>query len=49
MKPNPSAADKNNFVKALANLGLAQYIVVPDADWTVNDSGGDGQLRLPGA
>ena len=37
MKPNPSAADKNNFVKALANLGLAQYIVVPDADWTVNN------------
>ena len=37
MKPNPSASDKNNFVKALANLGLAQYIVVPDADWTVNN------------
>ena len=37
MKPNPNAADKNNFVKALANLGLAQYIVLPDADWTVNN------------
>jgi hypothetical protein len=35
MKPNPNAADKNNFTQALANLGLAQYIVVPDADWTV--------------
>ncbi len=37
MKPNPNAADKNNFTKALANLGLAQYIVVPDADWTVTN------------
>ena len=37
MKPNPNASDKNNFVKALANLGLAQYIVLPDADWTVNN------------
>jgi hypothetical protein len=37
MKPNPHAADKNNFVKALSNLGLAQYIVLPDADWTVEN------------
>ena len=37
MKPNPNAADKNNFIKALANLGLAQYIVLPDADWTVTN------------
>jgi hypothetical protein len=35
MKPNPNAQDKNNFERALANLGLAQYIVLPDADWTV--------------
>jgi hypothetical protein len=35
MKPNPNTADKNNFTKALANMGLAQYIVLPDADWTV--------------
>lgn len=37
MKPNVNAADKNNFIRALANLGLAQYIVLPDADWTVTN------------
>lgn len=35
MVPNAAAADKNNFVRALAQLGLAQYIAVPSADWTV--------------
>jgi hypothetical protein len=35
MVPNAPAADKNNFVQALAQLGLAQYIVLPTADWTV--------------
>lgn len=35
MVPNAAAADKNNFVKALAQLGLAQYIALPSADWTV--------------
>jgi hypothetical protein len=35
MPPNPPAADKNNFVKGLAQLGLAQYMVCPSADWTV--------------
>jgi hypothetical protein len=43
MVPNATAADKNNFVAALAQLGLAQYIAVPTADWTVqtlNESAG---------
>jgi Protein of unknown function (DUF935) len=35
MPPNPAAQDKNNFVNALAQLGLAQYMVVPSGDWTV--------------
>jgi Protein of unknown function (DUF935) len=35
MVPNAPAQDKNNFVKALAQLGLAQYIALPTADWTV--------------
>jgi hypothetical protein len=35
MVPNAAAADKDNFVRALAQLGLAQYIALPTADWTV--------------
>ena len=35
MVPNAPAQDKANFVKALAQLGLAQYIALPTADWTV--------------
>ncbi len=35
MVPNANAMDKNNFTAALAQLGLAQYIVLPSADWTV--------------
>jgi hypothetical protein len=35
MVPNAAAEDKNNFIKALAQLGLAQYIALPTADWTV--------------
>ena len=35
MVPNAPAEDKNNFIKALAQLGLAQWIAVPTADWTV--------------
>ena len=35
MVPNAPSEDKNNFVKALAQLGLAQYIALPTADWTV--------------
>lgn len=48
MKPNPNAADKNNFVKALANLGLAQYIVLPDADWTVQNLKEEGNYDFLG-
>jgi len=42
MPPNPNVNDKANFIKALADLGLAQYIAVPSSDWQVNvlqDSG----------
>jgi hypothetical protein len=35
MVPNAPARDKDNFIKALSQLGLAQYIAVPSADWTV--------------
>ncbi len=35
MVPNAPATDKENFIKALAQLGLAQYIALPTADWTV--------------
>lgn len=35
MPPNPAAQDKANFTNALRDLGMAQYIVVPSADWTV--------------
>ena len=35
MVPNPSPNDKANFTRALSQLGLAQYMVVPSADWTV--------------
>jgi len=35
MTPNAPAADKAAFTAALAQLGLAQYIVLPTADWTV--------------
>lgn len=48
MKPNPNAQDKNNFVKALANLGLAQYIVLPDADWTVQNLKEEGNFDFLG-
>ena len=48
MKPNPNAADKNNFTQALANLGLAQYIVLPDADWTVTNLKEEGNFDFLG-
>lgn len=48
MKPNPNAQDKNNFVKALSNLGLAQYIVLPDADWTVQNLKEEGNFDFLG-
>jgi hypothetical protein len=48
MKPNPNVADKNNFVKALSNLGLAQYIVLPDADWTVQNLKEEGNFDFLG-
>jgi hypothetical protein len=35
MVPNAPAEDKNRFVQALAQLGLAQWIALPTADWTV--------------
>lgn len=35
MVPSAPPADKKNFVSALSQLGLAQYIALPSADWTV--------------
>lgn len=35
MPPNPDATDKNNFVAAMKDLGMAQYIILPSSDWTV--------------
>lgn len=35
MVPNANPNDKNNFIKALSQLGLAQFMVLPSADWTV--------------
>jgi Protein of unknown function (DUF935) len=35
MTPNAPPRDKDNFESALAQLGLAQYIILPNADWTV--------------
>lgn len=35
MPPNPAKKDKENFVAAMKDLGMTQYIVVPSEDWTV--------------
>lgn len=35
MVPNANPNDKNNFIRALSQLGLAQYMALPSADWTV--------------
>lgn len=35
MVPNAAAKDKDNFTRALSQLGLAQWIALPSADWTV--------------
>jgi phage gp29-like protein len=35
MPPNPAKGDKENFVRAMRDLGMTQYIVVPSEDWTV--------------
>lgn len=48
MPPNPPAADKNTFVRGLANLGLAQYMVCPSADWTVTNIKEEGNFDFLG-
>lgn len=48
MPPNPPAADKNNFVRGLADLGLAQYMVCPSADWTVTNIKEEGNFDFLG-
>jgi hypothetical protein len=48
MPPNPPAADKNNFVRGLADLGLAQYMVCPSADWTVTNIKEEGSFDFLG-
>jgi hypothetical protein len=35
MSPSASPVDRTNFESALSQLGLAQYIVLPSDDWTV--------------
>jgi Intein splicing domain/Protein of unknown function (DUF935) len=35
MPPNAAPKDKDNFLRALSQLGLAQYMALPSADWTV--------------
>lgn len=48
MPPNPAAKDKNNFVRGLADLGLAQYMVLPSADWTVQNIKEEGSFDFLG-
>jgi hypothetical protein len=36
MPPNPHRADKESFTRAMADLGLAQYIILPSPDWSVD-------------
>jgi hypothetical protein len=48
MPPNPAANDKNNFVRGLADLGLAQYMVVPSADWIVQSLKEDSSFDFLG-
>jgi len=48
MPPNPAASDKNNFVRGLADLGLAQYMVLPSADWMVQSLKEEGNFDFLG-
>ena len=48
MPPNPAANDKNNFIRGLADLGLAQYMVVPSADWMVQSLKEDSNFDFLG-
>jgi hypothetical protein len=48
MPPNPAAADKNNFIAGLRDLGLAQYMVVPSADWIVQSLKEDSNFDFLG-
>lgn len=48
MPPNPAANDKNNFVRGLADLGLAQYMVLPSADWMVQSLKEEGNFDYLG-
>jgi uncharacterized membrane protein YgcG len=48
MPPNPAARDKDNFIRGLADLGLAQYMVVPSADWIVQSLKEEGNFDFLG-
>lgn len=48
MPPNPHATDKNNFLLQLANLGLAQWMALPSADWTVTNLKEEGGFDFLG-
>src|SRR6202000_3439345 len=48
MAPNPNAADKNMFIKGLKDLGLAQYMVLPNENWTVQSLREEGSFDFLG-
>jgi hypothetical protein len=48
MPPNPAARDKDNFIRGLADLGLAQYIALPSADWMVQSLKEEGNFDYLG-
>jgi hypothetical protein len=48
MPPSPAASDKDNFIRGLADLGLAQYMVLPSGDWTVQSLKEEGNFDFLG-
>lgn len=48
MPPNPTASDKNNFIRGLRDLGLAQYMVLPSQDWSVQSLKEEGSFDFLG-
>jgi hypothetical protein len=48
MPPNPAANDAQNFKRGLADLGLAQYIVLPSGDWQVQNLKEEGNFDFLG-
>lgn len=48
MPLNPAARDKQNFQRGLAQLGLAQYMILPSDDWTVQSLKEEGNFDFLG-